>query len=198
MTKIYKGVHGTCRTWGNQIKQNGFTPSSGFFGVGAYFWRYYHDDAHAKFYAFKWWEYKNKKGDYNKSEIRDKNCALLNCFFDINKPTEVLDLTDGLEKEKLISLINDEYLIIKQQGIKQNIDEEKDQHIKGVLAIYLDKMEEKQGSKFKIIIVDHANPKGAGGVLGKFFGTSMEVLIVRDPACIQLESIQEINHYEHI
>lgn len=196
MAKLYKGIHGTCRTWGQMIQASGFTPSRGRGGEGCYFWHYYNHDDYAKFLAFRWWQDQSNKGKYNReSGVKDKGCALVKCSFQLDE-AEVLDLTNGSLKEQIRNLLKDAFTKIDREETsnKPSFDE----ITGGVIELFIKKLEEKQDFPIKIIISDLALPKGAGRRIGKFFGASAEAIIVRDISCIQLDFIEKIDKYEYV
>ncbi|EOS8555145.1 hypothetical protein ACNPP3_004434 [Vibrio vulnificus] len=194
---MYKGTHGTCRTWGEQIRENGFAASkAGRAGPGCYFWRYLDDNDYANFLAFRWWQAEEKRGEYSlKKGVKDPSCAVLDCSFDVDDVV-VLDLSHGELKEDVRILIKSELNRLKLEGLPSDMTEE--DVVSSLFQTYIDTVGEEEGVEFKLVVADVAIPKGSGGKIGMYFGASAEAIVVLDPLCININGYEEIENYEYI
>lgn len=181
-----KGTHGTCKTWGEQIQKAGFKNSNvGRAGPGCYFWRFYQSSTYAKSLANRWWELERKKGNYNDPLIDDKGCCLFSVSIDIEE-NNILDLSSGELREELQDLILE--TLDANDGI--TVDEQ-DKLVSGLYALYVEEMQKELNHTIQVVIADVAIPKKFGlGPVGLYFGTSTEVLVVLDPACIEIDEVE--------
>ena len=193
---MIKGVHGTCRTWARSIKTDGFKASeSGRAGPGCYFWRFSSSSDYAEYLGFKWWEAEHKKGNYNKTGVSDKECALLVCNICDDNELNVLDLTAAEQKENLREVIRHSLNSLKEMDKSAEC---KEKAISEVYAAYIGLIEGEKGSKFKACIADVAVPKGSGRDLGLYMGASAEAVVVFDTENIEIEAIKEIDNYDYV
>ncbi|HDI3228833.1 TPA: hypothetical protein RUZ79_000065 [Vibrio cholerae] len=194
---MYRGTHGTCRTWGKEIRASGFAASkAGRAGPGCYFWRYLDDNDYANFLAFRWWQAEKTKGQYNRKKgVKDANCAILDCSFNV-KDVLALDLSHGELKEHVRSLVKSELNRLKLEGLPPDMTEE--DVVSSLFQTYIDIVGAEEGVEFQLVVADVAIPKGSGGKIGMYFGASAEAIVVLDPLCINIDGYEEIEDYEYI
>ncbi|MDF0535621.1 hypothetical protein PY479_15210 [Shewanella sp. A32] len=195
---MYKGTHGTCRSWGDDICKEGFNVSDpGRAGPGCYFWRYVQDSTYANFMAFRWWQSESRKGNYAKAarNADGKKCAIIKSSFQV-EDAEVLDISHGELKEHVRGLVKSSLIWISDNGLPEDMTEE--DVISSVFQSYVDEIGEEESIAYKLVIADLAVPKGAGGKIGLYFGASVESIVVLDPSCITIDGYEEIESYEYI
>lgn len=180
-----KGTHGTCRSRATSINKDGFKVSpSGKRGAGVYFWGYTKNslESYAKKLAVHWCFFaKNKAGTYNKDS--DKRCSVIIVSFNI-QDERILDLENQTIRDSLIEYTNKVY---------SRIEGDDDDKISVIYDMFVKDLEIETNVEFKLIHVKIQQPRGFKKDLPLDITGQPSCYVVKDPACITIEYIEEID-----
>jgi len=96
-------MHGTCTSFAEQIKINGFNLNKGRRGTGVYFWSYSSTSKqYAKSLAYAWWSFCSDTNRY--SAVTDNSFALFDVKID---SVNIIDLEQHDLKLRLIKFVHD-------------------------------------------------------------------------------------------
>jgi len=178
------GIHGTTVEIADRISKEGFQKSPvGRAGPGVYFWRYFNNEKYAKHLAYKWWEYSNKVGNYNRIG-GNTNCCFVSAKIE---PNNCIDISHGIMREIVRELILTEIDKIKVQHNEKTEEE----IISGLFVTFVKQIENNEGILLDALVADVPAPKGAPGSVGKYMGSDAEVIIVIDLKIINQITIEE-------
>lgn len=129
------GSHGTCLSFAESIRDNGFRPGrSGIRGAGVYLWA---ESAEYLALARGWYGFRRDKGDYKRAS--DKECAVVIAKIVANED-EFFDLED----REVVNHISE---LSKRKGI----DTKNSNDIRKVYEIYIRAVETKAKKEFKVL-----------------------------------------------
>lgn len=146
-----KGTHGTCTSFAQGIRQNGFVAGAGRRGHGVYFWAYSStDQEYATALAKAWWAQAKSMRRYDREA--DQSCSVL--YVKINAQSDkFLDLEEHGLKQKLLRFLNDVY--------KRTLPKGRESLAKSGYDLFL-KMYEKEVNKHFDVIYVTVNPPKSG------------------------------------
>ena len=182
---MMNGIHGTTVEIARRIYEDGFQTSSvGRAGPGVYFWRYFDNDKYAKYLAYKWWEYSNKAGNYNKIGGNTEYCYI---SVTLEADSYYIDFSHGLMREIIRDLILNKLEEIKNSHNSKMSEEEV---VSSLFVTFVKQIEKNENISFDAIIIDVPPPKGASGSVGKYIGSCAEAIVVMNLNVININEIE--------
>lgn len=128
------GMHGTCASFAELIKKNGFNQSIGRRGTGVYFWSYSGTSKpYANSLAYAWWNFCFETSRYNSAQ--DKSFVL----FDVNIETErIIDLEQHDLKLRLLKFVH--------QASSRAIESKRNDLVNKSYDLFVNMLEERGGA----------------------------------------------------
>lgn len=182
------GTHGTSIARAISIKSDGFLLPDGTCplkrGRGCYFWESYDGSDFAYELARAWWEYKNKRGDYNA---------------DFNKDLTVITAEIKCDEEKFLDFLNPSvkgafhtFYSSIEGTLNDNAGTNEEIKDADVYGMFLDLIQEKSNRNFEVFRVSvplGGNSKFKAAAKIKVFGEPI-ALVVKEVSCIKSFSME--------
>lgn len=138
---ILKGTHGTCASFAEKIRNNGFTIGPGRRGKGAYFWGYINPTReYASALAKAWWSQAKSMNKYDSAS----NQSYSELHVEIKtEDGRFLDLEEHTMKQVLLQFVNDIY--------KRKLPKERANLTRNAYDLFVAMIETQSHKKFDVI-----------------------------------------------
>jgi len=180
-----KGIHGTCSSYADSIRANGFRYSHvGLRGRGVYFWGYTLDDleAYGRELAIAWWRFAKQRGDYAKAT--KQNCSVI--FTDLTvESQDILDFEDQQVREKFV---------VYSQKVYERIEgKSQEEKISTIYDLFVGEVENTIGKTFSMIHVKVQAPKTYKKLLPIDLTGQPSCYVIKNLASIKINKFEVIN-----